>query len=331
MSDNPTILGIGEALVEFTRITDDTPNLKTDKNTPETETTRPIYRQGFGGDTSNAIIAAARQGASTGYLSAVGGDPFGEELLELWKRENVSVAYVKVNPTDPTGVYFVQPHASGRSFSYARRGSAASLYSNKELPQQAIRDAQALHASALSTAISISMREAVADAFSIAKSSDTLVSFDTNLRLNMWDIDTAVSTIEALLPKVDVVFPSDEEARQISGRTEDNDLIDYFLEFGCQMVALTRGEKGAVIATAEDRFEVAPAKCVAVDSTAAGDSFAGSFLAYYLETGDRRVAAECAAVTAAITVSALGAIDAIPDRKVVSERLDSYRKNEGSS
>jgi len=175
------------------------------------------------------------------------------------------------------------------------------------------------------------MRDAVAEAFIIAKESDTLVSFDTNLRLNLWDIETAVSTIEALLPNVDVVFPSDDEARQISGRTDDNDLVDYFLEFGCKLVALTRGDKGAVIATAENRFEVAPARCDPVDATAAGDSFAGSFLTHYLETGDTLHAAESAAVTAAITVSSLGAIDAIPNREIVSERLKSYRKSEGSS
>jgi len=329
MPNTPEILAIGEALIEFTRIQDQTNPSATSSLDTTSESSPPVYIQGFGGDTSNTIIAAARQGSSTAYISAVGDDTFGEALIDLWKREKVSVDYIKVNPGDPTGVYFVQPHASGRNFSYARRGSAASLYSSKELPQQAIRDAKALHASALSTAISTGMREAVADAFQVAKNSDTLVSFDTNLRLNLWDLATAVSTIEALLPDVDIVFPSDDEARQISGRTDDNDLVDYFLEFGCKMVALTRGAKGAIIATADDRFEVAPARVDAIDSTAAGDSFAGAFLSHYLETGDTLHAAECASVTAAITVSALGAIDAIPDRETVSRQLQSYRSKEG--
>jgi len=115
MSDTPEILAIGEALIEFTRIPDTATAAKSQQ---------PVYRQGFGGDTSNAVIAAARQGASTAYISAIGGDPFGEALIDLWKRDNVSVEYIKQNPTDPTGVYFVQPHASGRKYSYARRGSA---------------------------------------------------------------------------------------------------------------------------------------------------------------------------------------------------------------
>ena len=59
------ILAIGEGLVEFVRM-------------PEFKNGQPVYRRGFGGDTSNTVIAAARQGASTGYISAVGGDPLGD-------------------------------------------------------------------------------------------------------------------------------------------------------------------------------------------------------------------------------------------------------------
>ncbi|MCA3231607.1 MAG: sugar kinase, partial [Cupriavidus sp.] len=65
------ILAYGEPLVEFNQQPDDP--------------TR--YLQGFGGDTSNFVIAAARQGASTGYISAVGADSFGERLLALWTHE----------------------------------------------------------------------------------------------------------------------------------------------------------------------------------------------------------------------------------------------------
>ena len=43
-----------------------------------------VFRPGFGGDTSNAAIAAARQGAGVGYLTAIGADPFGESFMELW-------------------------------------------------------------------------------------------------------------------------------------------------------------------------------------------------------------------------------------------------------
>src|SRR5207253_10461963 len=56
------------------------------------------YLQGFGGDTSNAVIAAARQGASSGYLTKLGDDEFGRLLLRLWQSEKVDTRGVRTDP-----------------------------------------------------------------------------------------------------------------------------------------------------------------------------------------------------------------------------------------
>jgi len=296
----PDILALGEPLIEFMRLPDDGK--------------RVLYEQGFGGDTSNAAIAAARQGARVGYITAVGEDPFGAALKELWAHENVSAETVKTAAADPTGAYFVQPHASGRSFSYARRGSAASLYGPEDLPAAAIAKSRVLHTSALSQAISGSMRAAVRRAAELTKGTDTLFSFDTNLRLNLWSLAEAKAAIEDILPMADIVFPSDDEAEQLTGLTDPDALLDHFLNYGAKIVALKRGADGVIVATPEVRHKVQPAPCNPVDSTGAGDSFAGSFLAYYLETGDLCLAAKRAAKVAAAVVAGFGAVDPIPFR-----------------
>ncbi len=321
------ILALGEALIEFVRM-EDAP-ASDDKDQQPQAPNRPYYKQGFGGDTSNALIAATRQcktpGLRTGYISAVGDDPLGKELLKLWHQEGISIDHVKVAATDPTGVYFVQPDGSaamGKQFSYARRGSAASHYNTSHLPLDAIAQAKVLHTSALSCAISPNMSDAVQAACEHARANNTLVSFDTNLRLNLWSLESAIATIEKLLPYIDIVFPSDDEAQQICGHTDRDAMIDYFLDFGCSMVILTCGADGAIFASASERFNIAAADSNPVDSTAAGDSFAGAFLAHYLDTNDIRYAGRCAAITAALTVSNYGAIDAIPQREYVLQRLN---------
>ena len=85
------IVALGEAMVEFNQATPGEAN----------------YRQGFGGDTSNAAIAAARQGAKVGYLSAVGDDVYGRMLRELWTREGVDHTGVRTDAQAFTAVYFV--------------------------------------------------------------------------------------------------------------------------------------------------------------------------------------------------------------------------------
>jgi 2-dehydro-3-deoxygluconokinase len=304
MPESPEILALGEPLIEFVRL-------------PQLDGGRPVYRQGFGGDTSNAIIAAARQGASTGYLTAVGGDPFGQELIGLWNRENVATSFVKVRDQDPTGVYFVQPHPSGRSFSYARRGSAASFYSPEDLPGKAIAAAKILHVSALSQAISPQMCAAVRRAAEIARKNNTLVSYDTNLRLNLWTLEDARTAINDLLPLADIVLPSDDEAEKLTGLKDPDAIADHFLQHGAHLVLLKRGAEGVLLATQQTHVTLPASLVEAVDSTGAGDSYAGAFLAYYLETGDPEIAAKRAAIVAAGTVSGFGAVDPIPYRDAV--------------
>ena len=70
------VAALGEAMVEFN----------------QTRPGEPAYLQGFGGDTSNAVIAAARAGAKTTYLTRLGQDNFGELLTGLWTAEGVDTA-----------------------------------------------------------------------------------------------------------------------------------------------------------------------------------------------------------------------------------------------
>lgn len=325
------IVALGEALIEFVRLSDSLSNSESDSKSDnksnnssdgQTVSDRPLYQQGFGGDTSNALIAATRQGATTAYITAVGDDPMGKELLQLWRDENVDITAVRQHATDPTGAYFVHPQADGHQFSYARRGSAASHYHKDFLPLDTIANAKILHTSALTMAISESMRDAVMHACQHAKQNNTVTSFDTNLRLNLWDLETARLAIEQVLPFVDIVFPSEEEAAQLCGSDNPQDAIDYFKQYKPKIIAMTRGADGADIYTQGSHLYFPARPSQPVDSTGAGDSFAGSFLAHYLESGDVEYAGNCAAITAAMAVSGYGAIAPLPDRQTVLAKLD---------
>ena len=114
----PDILCLGEPLVEFNRRPDG------------------LWLGGHGGDSSNCAVAAARQGASVGYLSRVGDDPFGHDLLDLWRAEGVDTTGVRVDPQAPTGVYFVTHGPEGHVFTYRRAGSAATFHGTRRRSAQ---------------------------------------------------------------------------------------------------------------------------------------------------------------------------------------------------
>ncbi len=272
------------------------------------------FRQGFGGDTSNVAIAAARQGARAGYLSAVGRDAFGDALMDLWTAEGVSTATVTVDPGASTGVYFVTHDEHGHRFSYLRAGSAASRLSLTPQASKAIADARVLHLSAISQAISLHMCDTCFAAIETAQEAGTLVSYDTNLRLALWPLPRARAIIKETLSLCDIALPGHDDAMQITGLDDPDAIADAFLGYGCRIVALTLGPDGAIVATPNERRRIPTLQVAAVDATGAGDAFDGAFLAEYLRTDDPFAAGEYACAAAALSTTGYGAVAPIPRR-----------------
>ena len=187
MSD---LLAIGEPLVELNQPNDGAP-----------------FVQGFGGDTSNAMIAAARLGADAAYFTAIGADRFGQALTELWLKEGVDATRIVVNGGAHTGLYFVTHSEQGHEFSYMRAGSAASRISETDLPVDRIRATKILHISGISQAISSSAADAAFAAIDIAHDAKQLVSYDPNLRLKLWPLRRARAVIHEAMRACDIALP----------------------------------------------------------------------------------------------------------------------------
>jgi 2-dehydro-3-deoxygluconokinase len=294
------ILAIGEALVELNQPHDGAP-----------------FTQGFGGDTSNAMIAASRLGASAGYFTAVGADRFGESLVALWKGEGVDASAVVVDGGAHTGLYFVTHGPEGHSFSYLRAGSAASRLTEADAPAQAIRAARILHVSGISQAISSSASDLVFAAIDIARAARVMVSYDANLRLQLWPLRRARAITHEAMRSADIALPSLDDATRLSGKSAPDAILDFYLDLGARVVALKLGEEGAAVATPERRERIAPFLVKAIDATGAGDAFDGAFLAEFLAQGDPFAAARFANVAAALSTLGYGAVAPLPRRAEV--------------
>lgn len=291
------LIALGEPMIEF--------------NQPDPAL--PQYLQGFGGDTSNAAIAAARQGARVAYLTRVGADEFGDMLFALWRRENVDAAHVARDPGAHTAVYFVSHGPAGHRFSYLRAGSAASLMSPRNLPLQAIAQARWLHVSGISQAISESACKTVEAAIALARARQVRISYDPNLRLRLWPLERAKAVVEATIPHADLFLPGLEEAQLLSGRRGLPEVFDWCFSRGARAVVLKCGADGAWWAEHGGAPRHQPPLDVAcVDATGAGDCFDGSLLAR-LAAGDSFAdAVRYANAAAALSTRGIGAIDPIP-------------------
>ena len=295
------IVAIGEPMVEFNQTLAD----------------EPRYLQGFGGDSSNMIIAAARTGARTAYVTRLGEDEFGRMFLALWRAEGVDARGVGVDPQAHTAVYFVTHGPQGHVFSYLRAGSAASRIRPEDLPLDLVRGARFVHASGISMAISASACDTVLAAFEAARAAGARVSLDSNLRLKLWPLARARAMIGTAAAMADHFFPSIEDARALSGLEQPDAIVDWAHRLGARTVYLKLGPEGVIVSDGARRERIAGLKVKAVDATGAGDCFCGATLAR-LAAGDSTFdAARYANAAAALATTGFGAVAPLPRPEAV--------------
>jgi 2-dehydro-3-deoxygluconokinase len=303
------IVALGEGMVEFN----------------QTRPDEPHWLQGFGGDTSNAIVAAARAGARTAYLTRVGDDVFGRDLLRLWSEEGVDTSVVETDAQAPTGLYFVNHGPDGHAFTYRRAGSAAARMTARWLRDgpaaQAIRGSRILHVSGISLAISPEAREAAFCAMAMARECGTLVSFDANLRLKLWTLQEALPAMRQAIALADIFLPSLDEIALLTGLQEPQAVLDWGHAMGARVVLLKLGERGSVASEAGRAQAIPPRAVAAVDATGAGDCFAGNFLARIAAGDGVADAARYANAAAALAVQGWGAVAPLPRPAQVRELL----------
>ncbi|WP_068087943.1 sugar kinase [Polycladidibacter stylochi] len=297
------IISFGEPLFEFSQV--------------KGVETGPDYLSGFGGDTSNFACSAARQGAKVSVLAHLGTDVFGDKFIDLWKSEGVDTSLVERNPDAPTGIYFISHDERGHHFTFARKGSAASLITPEQMPAEAIKAAKLFHFSAITHAISACSSDSVFKGIEIARDAGTLTSFDTNLRLKLWGLERARGVIHETAKYVDFIMPSVDEAEVLTGLSDPDKICDYYLGLGSKTVILKLGKEGAMYATSDARERVAGNPVEALDATGAGDCFSGAFFANIVAGKSLSDSLRYANAAAALTTLGYGAVAPLPYAKDV--------------
>jgi len=293
----PAIVAIGEAMVEFNQARADAPD---------------SYLRGFGGDTSNMVIAASRLGANAAYVTRVGDDAFGRALLQLWSVEAVDTRGVATDPDAPTGIYFVTHGPAGHEFSYLRVGSAASRITPAMLPMTLIRAARVLHLSGISQAISVGACDAAFAAIEAARGAGARISYDPNLRLKLWPLPRARAVVLATVAQCDWFLPSMDEARMLTGLSRSEAILDWCHRQGAPVVALKCGRDGVVVSDGVRAERIAGHEVNCVDATGAGDCFDGAFAARVVAGDDPFAAARYANAAAALATTGFGAVAPLP-------------------
>ncbi|WP_395662544.1 sugar kinase [Aestuariivirga sp.] len=279
------------------------------------------YLAGFGGDTLNVAIAAARLGSHAAYLTRLGADIFADEIRGLMAREGIDASGVVRDADAPTGLYFVTHGPEGHVFTYRRKGSAASLMSPVDLKPELIQGARFLHVSGISQAISATAAETVAAAIAMARGAGVGISFDTNFRPRLWMAAQALPAIEEAARHADILKTSQEDCAALLGLSDPRDIARHFLALGARAVVVTLGREGVFMATPEGSLHVPGMRVAAVDATGAGDAFTGALLSECARGRPLGEAVRFANAAAALSTLGYGAIAPLPMRAEVESAI----------
>ncbi len=253
-----------------------------------------------GGKGVNQAIAAARAGAKTAFIGALGRDHAGEILLAALVNDGVDVSAVQRMAT-PTGRALIGVGDDGENLIIVVPGANHTITVDDIEKNKSLISAAKVLLCQLEVPLPVVHR-----AFELAGSSTTRI-------LNP---APAQALPHGLLGVVDIVVPNEHEVELLGGAR-------HLLTLGVKTVIVTQGEKGAMVVEATGARQVDPFKVTAVDSTGAGDAFCG-MLSARLASGETLANSLRAAVVAgALATQVEGAVPSLPIWDMVQTRLES--------
>jgi 2-dehydro-3-deoxygluconokinase len=274
-------------------------------------------RVGYAGDTYNTAVYLHRTAdhlgvdIDVGYLTGLGTDEFSADMRTAWAREGIADRSIALADKLP-GLYTVRVDDQGeRRFSYWRSASAARhLFAGTGWVED-LRDIDVLHLSGVTLQLtSNAAREHLVDRLAALRSQGTLISFDTNYRPSGWENpDDAARVMDQVAKVATVVLATFEDEVAMHNCRSVRDAVTRLADLGVPEVVVKSGAEGAHVLVGADAVHIPAARVErVVDTTSAGDAFAGGYLAARMASRPPAEAARVAADVAATVVSHPGAI-----------------------
>lgn len=310
----PRIITIGEALVEV---------MRPDESIP-LDQPGPFAGPFASGAPAIFAVAASRLGLDTGFIGATGADAFGRLIDQRLQAEGVDTRFLQTIPGMTTGIAFIAYAAGGsREFVFHLRQSAAAEMRPDQVQPTYFTGVTWLHISGSTLFLSEACRAACAAAVRAAWAAGGKLSLDPNLRPELMPVGEARAALDPYLKTADLLLPTAEEARLLTGCEDDDAAAQALLGGRERLVVLKRGAAGAAVYSADGRVDIPGLPVTEVDPTGAGDCFNAGFI-YGLHQGwSPSEAGRFATAAGALAVTRQGPMEGAPTAQAVLEQLGS--------
>ena len=311
MTSPPTVLTFGEALVGYASVEE---NLRVATQ----------FVRFAGGADLNVAAGLTRLGIRTIWASVLGDDAHGDYLADAIGQ--LGIIPLARRASGPTALMFKAGGANGDpEVLQIRHASAFASHAEALLTDDvlSLEGVQHLHLTGIVLGISPSTRVAALTLLDAALNAGLSVSFDPNIRPNLWQhVDEMRSMINTVASRATVVMPGLAEGQLLTGMNEPDEIAQFYLRRGVPEVALKVGAAGARGWTADGETTQSRAFVVSpVDTVGAGDGFAAGYLAAFLGGGSLQERVDQGAAVGALVTTRRGDLAAMPTRTEVDELL----------
>ena len=275
--------------------------------------TGPNWRMGFAGDTFNTLwalhVLSGERPAT--YVSAFGDDPFSQGQISFFAENGIGIGASPVIPGARPGLYAITLTGAERAFTYWRSDAAARrLASDPAALAKSLENQALVYFSGITLAIlDAAARKTLLAEVAKARAAGSLVAFDPNYRPRLWQSrEEAQAAILAALAVTDIALPTFPDEQMLFGDTAPQVTAERLGKLVGEVI-VKNGEEPALIASG-GTLQPVPAQHVAVpvDTTGAGDSFNGGYLAARLTGHAPADAVQRAHRVAAAVVQVRGAL-----------------------
>jgi 2-dehydro-3-deoxygluconokinase len=296
------VVCIGECMVEFLRQDDG------------------LWRQGFAGDSLNvawAMRALLPPEVQVDYLTRIGTDSLSDAMLGMLRSAGIGTDTITRDEKRTVGLYTIQTDATGeRSFSYWRSDSAArGLAADARHLAAVVANADLVYLSGITLAILPKAdRAQLLAALGERGQRGFQVAFDPNIRPRLWeDMPTAAHDLTVMARRADILLPTHDDEASTFGDTDSRATLDRYAGLGVPEIVVKDGTRPTLLMTngSRESFPVMPADRI-IDTTGAGDSFNGAYLAATLLGNPKATAIRKAQAVSAKVIGQRGALIA-PD------------------
>lgn len=274
------LICFGEAIIDL--LSNKLADGSNDDGNNDTET----FTKFAGGAPANVAVAAAKLGADAYFCGMLGEDSFGHFLHQELQKHKVHTDYVKFTRQAKTALAFVSlDEENERSFEFYRDPGADMLFTADDFEPNWFEQDGLFHICSNSlTAPNI--YAATLAGIKLAKDAGWTISFDVNLRLNLWsDLSSCHQRTAALIAYADIIKMSQEELDFLRQGQNEHEYLQSLLASGVALILVSDGAKPLKWYSQVNQGKVTPPRVAMRDATAAGDAFVGGLL-YQLATAD---------------------------------------------